>query len=92
MYTKKLRFLANLLFKQYYLRFLTPPKPKRTRTPKRWLRCAHCGFHFSAFTHRQIVCKSEGCIKARRKLLYDARQERKDKAEYAKYLDERKGR
>lgn len=85
MYLKTLRFLANLLFKPIGLEFF-PPEKKRTRTPKRELHCAHCGYNFSAFTHRQIVCSKEACVKARRKLLYDARRERRDKAESAAIL------
>lgn len=85
MYLKTLRFLANLLFKPIGLEFFPPAK--RKRTPRRDLRCTHCGFPFPAFTLRQKVCKREGCIRARRKLLYAARRERRDFAQSQAILE-----
>ena len=86
MYLKTLRFLANLLFKPIGLEFFPPAKSKRTRTPKKLLRCANCGYNFSAFTHRQIVCSTKACVKWHRSILRDARREARDKAQYATIL------
>lgn len=81
MFIKMLRFLVNLVFKPLGLEFLAAPKTKRTRTPKRELRCAHCGLPFPAFTQRQLVCRARRCVKARRKFLYVARRDRRDRVQ-----------
>ena len=77
MYSRILKFLTNLLFKQVFRGFLTRRNltRRKKREPSLYPKCQICGSYFAAFNKRQRVCKQKYCTKTDRARQYRARVE-----------------